>query len=163
MVNWQDAADFCTKLSKKAGKTFDLPTEAEWEYACRAGSKEACHYGKSLSSKQANFNGHHPYGGADKGPLLLKTVPVGSYEPNAFGLYDMHGNVWEWCKDWYKKDYYQESPAKDPPGAAKGDFRVMRGGSLSNFGEECRSAFRYHEFPRFRGFLGGFRVVMRLP
>lgn len=162
-VNWEDAIGFCKKLSKKAGKTFDLPTEAEWEYACRAGSKEAFHYGKSLSSKQANFNGNYPYGGAEKGPFLFKTAPVGSYAPNAFGLYDMHGDVWEWCKDWYQKDYYKDSPLRDPQGAAKGEFRVMRGGCFSNYAEECRSAFRYHEFPRFRGFLMGFRVVMRLP
>ena len=95
-VSWDDAVAFCRKLSelpeeKKAGRVYRLPTEAEWEYACRAGTKTPFHYGNSLSSKQANFNGNFPYGGADKGPYLKRTAKVGSYAANAFGLYDMHG------------------------------------------------------------------------
>ncbi len=104
-VSWDDAVAFCKKLSelpeeKKAGRVYRLPTEAEWEYACRAGTKTPFHYGDSLSSKQANFCGHFPYGGADKGPWLKRTAKVDTYAANAFGLYDMHGNVWEWCQDW---------------------------------------------------------------
>ena len=132
-VSWDDAVAFCKKLSelpeeKKAGRVYRLPTEAEWEYACRAGTKTAFHYGDSLSSKQANFNGNFPYGGADKGPYLGRTAKVGSYAANAFGLYDMHGNVWEWCQDWYDENYYKNSPKEDPPGPAQGLHRVVRGG-----------------------------------
>jgi formylglycine-generating enzyme required for sulfatase activity len=163
-VSWEDAMEFCRKLSKKEGKTFDLPTEAEWEYACRAGTTEAFHYGKSLSSKQANFNGNGPYGGADKGPHLKRTTGVGSYEANAFGLYDMHGNVQQWCKDFYKQDYYGESPPRDPQGPAKGALGpVMRGGPWGVIASGCRSARRNGHPPNFRGAYDGFRVVMRLP
>ena len=125
MVSWDDAVAFCKKLSelpeeKKAGRVYRLPTEAEWEYACRAGTKTAFHYGNSLSSKQANFDGNRPYGGADKGPYLERTTKVGSNAANAFGLYDMHGNVWECCQDWYDEDYYKNSPREDTPGPAQG-------------------------------------------
>jgi formylglycine-generating enzyme required for sulfatase activity len=134
-VSWEGAMEFCKQLSKKARKTFDLPTEAEWEYACRAGSKEKFHYGNSLSSKQANI--------ADKAPFLDKTTKVGPYKPNAFGLYDMHGNVEEWCKDWYEKDYScKESPLRDPQGPKAGKARVARGGSWGVSAGYCRSANR---------------------
>jgi formylglycine-generating enzyme required for sulfatase activity len=118
-VSYEDAVKFCTKLSEMAGekqkkRVYRLPTEAEWEYACRGGatSKTPIHFGKSLSSKLANFNGKYPYGGADEGTYLKRTCKVGSYEPNGFGLYDMHGNVDEWCSDWYGKDYYGKSPKR---------------------------------------------------
>ena len=119
-VSWDDAIDFCRNLSQRDNKRFDLPTEAEWEYACRAGSTGAFHYGNSLSSTQANFNGNYPYG-ADKGPFLKRPTEVGSYESNAFGLYDMHGNVFQWCKDWYQRDYYDESPIRNPQGPSTGN------------------------------------------
>ena len=162
-VSWQDAMEFCRNLSKKEGKTFDLPTEAEWEYACRAGSKSVFHYGTTLSSKQANFNGQLRYPGSAEGPHLKRTTAVGSYEANAFGLYDMHGNVWQWCKDCYKQDYYGESPGRDPQGAVSGENRVLRGGYWNSSASQCRSANRgagQHE-SRFGNF--GFRVVMRIP
>jgi formylglycine-generating enzyme required for sulfatase activity/pimeloyl-ACP methyl ester carboxylesterase len=116
-VNWEEAMDFCRIVSmrpavKDKGWVVDLPTEAEWEYACRAGTHTAFHYGDSLSSQQANFNGKNPYGGAAKGESLQRTTKVGSYAANAWGLYDMHGNVLQWCKDWYAKDY-QSLPGKD--------------------------------------------------
>ena len=163
-VSWDDAVAFCKKLSelpkeKKAGLVYRLPTEAEWEYACRAGTKTPFHYGDSLSSKQANFNGGFPYGGADKGPYLERTAKVGTYAANAFGLYDMHGNVWEWCQDWYDASYYKNSPKEDPPGPAQASDRVVRGGGWDGRGRFCRSAFRDWSEPGRRDDDLGFRVV----
>src|SRR5262249_8893658 len=128
---------------KKAGRAYRLPTEAEWEYACRGGasSYQVFHYGNSLSSSHANFDGRYPYGSAEKEPDLGRTCKVGSYKPNAFGLYDLHGNVWEWCSDWYDKDY--DGQRRNPLGPAKGTFRVVRGGSWLNYSGICRTAHRY--------------------
>jgi formylglycine-generating enzyme required for sulfatase activity/outer membrane protein assembly factor BamB len=164
-VRWADAVEFCRRLSalpaeQKAGRFYRLPTEAEWEYACRAGTKTAFAFGDSLSSRQANFNGHHPHGGAARGPFLARTTVVGSYPPNAFGLYDLHGNVWEWCSDWYGAEYYKHSPVDDPPGPASGSMRVIRGGEWYADGRDCRSAFRYAEIPTGLFYVMGFRVVM---
>jgi formylglycine-generating enzyme required for sulfatase activity len=166
-VSWEDAQKFCRKLSalakeKNAKRTYRLPTEAEWEYACRGGSpsRTAFHYGSSLSSRQANFDGTYPYGGAARGPFLNRTTKVGSYAANAFGLYDMHGNVWEWCADAYGRDYYAKSPKKDPQGPRTGARRVLRGGSWYVDGQYCRSAGRYHLPPEWRDFNIGFRVVV---
>jgi formylglycine-generating enzyme required for sulfatase activity len=123
-----------------------LPTEAEWEYSCRGGtsSYQVFHFGDKLSSSQANFDGNFPYGGAAKGDYLERTCKVGSREKNRFGLYDMHGNVYEWCLDWYDKDYYGTEAAKvDPQGPSKeGVVRVVRGGSWDLGGGFCRSASR---------------------
>jgi RNA polymerase sigma factor (sigma-70 family) len=160
-VSWTDAMEFCANLSKKLGKTVDLPTEAEWEYACRAGTKRPFHFGNSLSSKQANFHGDFPYGGAPKGVYLEKTTNVGSYEANAFGLYDMHGNVWQWIKDWYKRDYYSESPLRDPQGPDAGTGRLLRGSCYGDGAWKCRSASRHYSVPEDRTSLFGFRVVLR--
>ena len=106
MVTWEDAVEFCSQLSEmsaeqRAGRRYRLPTEAEWEYACGAGKETAFGFGASLSSMQANFDGFLPYGGAPRGPNLQRPTTVGSYPPNAFGIYDMHGNVYEWCADKY--------------------------------------------------------------
>src|SRR5262249_30864797 len=107
-VTWNNAVAFCQRLSQRdeerqAGRVYRLPSEAEWEYACRAAgiSMAAFAFGPSLCSTQANFDGNHPYGGAEEGPTLSRPCDVGSYKPNAYGLYDMHGNVWEWCQDVY--------------------------------------------------------------
>src|SRR5262249_15622705 len=134
-VSWEDAQDFLKKLSarpeeRKAGREYRLPSEAQWEYACRGGasSSTAFHVGASLSSAQANFNGNDPYGDANTGPYLERPCAVGCYRPNAFGLYDVHGNVWEWCEDWFDEDYYAKSPPKNPSGPDDGSFRVLRGG-----------------------------------
>jgi formylglycine-generating enzyme required for sulfatase activity len=170
MVSWEDAMEFCRKLTEKdraagkigPGQKYRLPTEAEWEYACRAGSATAFHFGNWISSVQANFNSKFPYGTAARGDHLERTCEVGSnkYKPNAFGLYDMHGNVWEWCLDWYDKDYYANSPPRDPSGPSEGSFRVLRGGGWGSFGGSCRSAYRRWVAPgdRYRDY--GFRVAL---
>lgn len=176
-IEWVYAKSFCTKLSnlpkeKSAGRKYRLPTEAEWEYACRAGASTAFHFGDSLSSSQANFNGNYPAGDAKQGPYLRKTAPVGSYQPNAFGLYDMHGNVSEWCADWYDPEYYWDSPDEDPLGPPFGVvdtgftnngnqnfFVVVRGGNWADDGRGCRSAYRYRAQPKTSYRLIGFRVA----
>ena len=147
-VTWNDATDYCTLLTVRdwllgrlpAGYVYRLPTEAEWEYACRAGTTTATAFGDGLSSVQANFWGDYPYGGAAKGPFLQTTAPVGSYTPNAWGLHDMHGNVWEWCSDWYGD--YPGGSVTDPSGPITGLWRVYRGGAWYDWGESCRSASR---------------------
>jgi formylglycine-generating enzyme required for sulfatase activity len=165
-VHWQDAKDFCKKLSdlpaeKSARRSYRLPTEAEWEYACRAGVKEYAPFafGKSLSSTQANFNGSQAYGTAVRGPNLDRTSIVGSYKPNAWGLYDMHGNVWEWCEDHPEEYGNRKAPVRDPRGAATGSQRIFRGGSWINSGAWCRSGMRYRATPTAKNYLIGFRVV----
>jgi uncharacterized protein (TIGR02996 family) len=163
-VSWQDAQAFLRKLAalptgKGIGWEYRLPSEAEWEYACRGGTSTAFCFGNSLSSRQANINGDYPYDGGEKGPNLERTCPVGSYRPNALGLFDTHGNVWEWCADWYGEDSYSQSPGKDPPGPSTGSLRVIRGGGWSNHGQFCRAASRYENTPSFRIISLGFRVA----
>ena len=158
-VSWNDAVEFCKKLSAKEGRTYRLPTEAEWEYACRAGTTTLFHFGSTLNGGKANVDGNFPYGTEEKGPYLKRTTTVGSYSLNAFGLYDMHGNVWEWCQDWYGKDYYDKSPTTDPTGPSSGSSRVLRGGSWGNHPSLARSANRARRTPFFRNINYGFRVV----
>jgi formylglycine-generating enzyme len=160
-VTWNDAVKFCEWLSKKEGRTCRLPTEAEWEYACRAGTPTAFHYGDSLTSDKANFNGFfpHPFGEGKKGPSRGQPTPAGSFSANAFGLYDMHGNVWEFCADWYG-DY--PKGGADPGGPAKGDRRVVRGGCYEAFGRNCRSADREEIAPDDSSTRTGFRVVIEM-
>jgi formylglycine-generating enzyme required for sulfatase activity len=148
-VTWDDAVAFCEKLSalpaeKAAGRVYRLPTEAEWEYACRAGASTAYHYGASPSSCLAN--------------LGERRFQVGSYPPNAFGLYDMHGNVWEWCADAPRS--YTERPACDPCGPMKGDVRVIRGGGGGYVPDFHRSAKRNYRSTYLPDWDLGFRVVM---
>jgi uncharacterized protein (TIGR02996 family) len=166
-LSWQDALAFCAALSDRqaeqsAGRVYRLPSEAEWEYACRAGTTCSApfHYGWSLSSRQANFDGTRPYGEARRGRNLRRTCAVGSYAANAFGLHDMHGNVWEWCADWFDVDYYAESPRRDPPGPSEGDSRILRGGSFYYIGSSCRAAIRFGRRPDSRSNLDGFRVAL---
>jgi formylglycine-generating enzyme required for sulfatase activity len=163
-VSWVDATRFCARLSalakeKAAGRVYRLPTEAEWEYACRAGTTTPFHFGKSASSRQANFDGEQPSGGAAGGPFLLRTCKVGSYKANDFGLFDMHGNVWQWCQDWYKKDYYKESPKEDPKGPYRGVARLLRGGCWGDPGSSCRAGRRGWFDPREGSADIGFRVA----
>ena len=159
-VSWNDAAEFCRKLSEKTGKTVGLPTEAEWEYACRAGTTTPFHTGETISTDQANYDGNSTYGSGGKGVYRQKTTAVGSFTPNAWGLYDMHGNVGEWCADWYDEDYYESSPADDPRGPENGHSRVLRGGAWLSMPLYCRSAIRPWFFPVEREAYWGFRVVL---
>jgi formylglycine-generating enzyme required for sulfatase activity len=168
-VSWDEAIEFCRKLTalakeKASGRVYRLPTEAEWEYACRGGTSSSTpfHYGDSLSSTQANFNGNSPYGGADKGKDLHRSHTVGSYQKNTFGLYDMHGNVMEWCSDWYDADYYQDSAEKDPKGPDEGKLHVLRGGSWIGGASDCRTADRCGRSPVSCVYYYGFRVVSSL-
>jgi formylglycine-generating enzyme required for sulfatase activity len=164
-VTWHQAVEFCKKLGEKAeekeaGNSYRLPTEAEWEYACRAGTTTALHLGDVVDSHQANFNGLSPYGAGRGGSFLRRTTPVGEYLANKFGLHDMHGNVMEWCSDWYDADYYTKSPKQDPTGPESGKERVTRGGSWSNSGKACRSAVRTKLPPDQSHYGLGFRVVL---
>jgi formylglycine-generating enzyme required for sulfatase activity/serine/threonine protein kinase len=167
-VSWEEAREFCDKLSllpaeRDAKREYRLPTEAEWEYGCRGGGRVShpFHFGRALSSTEANFDGNNPYGNAPLGPNLKKTAPVGSYRANPFGLYDMHGNVEEWCADWYDENYYQHSPRQDPQGPENGRLnRVLRGGSWFSGAFSCRAACRNALEPGCRTDRAGFRVVV---
>jgi hypothetical protein len=163
-ASWYDAVEFCRRLSgmpeeQATGRVYRLPTNAQWEYACRAGTTTPFHFGSVLDGHQANCNGHSPYGTTNKGPFLSRPTTVGSYSPNAFGLYDMHGNVQEWVSDWFAADYYSQSPFEDPPGPASGSFRVLRGGDWGTAAVTCRSASRFALQPDFPVF-AGFRVAI---
>ena len=140
-LTWLQASTFAEKLSelsaeKSAGRSYRLPTEAEWEFACRAGTTTDFSFGSRLLPSQANFseNAHQN--------TAQPTCPVGSFEPNSWGFYDMHGNVWEWCSDWFDDEYFRDSPTSDPTGPDKGTHHVLRGGAASNAGYECSSYLR---------------------
>jgi formylglycine-generating enzyme required for sulfatase activity len=159
-VNWDEAQEFIRRLNAlKDGFIYRLPTEAEWEYAARAGTTGPFAFGGSLTSSQANFDGNYPYGGTAKGPYLESTSPVGNYQPNAWGIYDMHGNLMEWCQDWYSDGYYGSSTGADPKGPSTGTSRVLRGGSWYSNAVGVRSALRDTNSPVGRHDFIGFRVV----
>ena len=148
-VSWYEAVEFCTRLSAHTGREYRLPTEAEWEYACRAGTTTQYHFGDTLTSELANYDAN-------------QTTEVGSCPPNAFGLYDMHGNVWEWCQDHWHKNYKgapTDGSAWDDQGESAS--RVLRGGSWFFNPGDCRSASRSSDLPGFRYIYIGFRVSCR--
>jgi formylglycine-generating enzyme required for sulfatase activity len=164
-VSWEDAIEFCRRLSarpeeRQAGRVYRLPTEAEWEYACRAGTATPFCTGAALVGVQANFDANFPVGDGTRAKPAGRTTPVGVYPANNFGLHDMHGNLWEWCADWYDGQYYRSSPRRDPPGPPTGQFRVVRGGSWRNHASTCRAAYRNALVPNNRDPYTGFRVVI---
>ncbi len=166
-VSWQEATNYCFRLTAREraagnlprGFEYSLPTEAQWEYACRAGTTTATALGGALSSTQANFDGRFPFNGADPGPYLERTAKAGSYVPNGWGLFDLHGNVNEWCRDWYAEQL-PGANATDPQGPPEGIVRVVRGGCWDMRGNICRSACRLNGRPADRGEYLGFRVVL---
>ena len=143
-VSWNDCQEFITKLNAKTSGGYRLPTEAEWEYACRAGTTTAYSVGDSLTKIDANIAGSN-------------TKAVGSYKPNAFGLYDLHGNVFEWCEDW--RGVYPAGVVTDPKGPATGTYRILRGGSFNYDGSNARSSFRYYYSPSKGNHRLGFRLA----
>ena len=155
-VSWGECQEFIEKLREKDKKLYRLPTEAEWEYVCRAGTTTPFHFGETISTDQANYDGNFTYGNGKKGIYREKTTPVGSYPANAWGLHDMHGNVWQWCQDWFG-DYPQKNVV-NPKGANTGSNRVLRGGSWSNDPRNCRSAYRYRYVPGLSNNRIGFRL-----
>jgi formylglycine-generating enzyme required for sulfatase activity len=160
-VSWNDAVAFCKTLTKKTGKVVLLPTEAQWEWACRAGTTTPFNTGNTISTDEANYDGNSVYGDGKKGGYHARTIPVGSFKPNAFGLYDMHGNVWQWCSDWYDKDYYSANRnGRDSQGPKEGLCRVLRGGGWYNPPVYCRSASRDWTVPAEHNSLIGFRVAV---
>ena len=164
-VSWNDAKEFIRKLNaKNDGYEYRLPSEAEWEYAARAGTTSDFAFGNDLSSDQADFDGNYPSGNAKKGKFLEKTNKVGSYQPNTWGLYDMHGNVWEWVEDIYSAGYSAVNLPTDGSPNLSGenqDLHVLRGGSWNTFGTDCRSAARKSSTAADRYNSYGFRVAAR--
>ncbi len=149
-VNWEEAQEFCKKLSQLTGKTYVLPTEAQWEYAARGGVK----------SRGYKYSGSNTIGNVAwySDNNSRSTHPVATKQPNELGLYDMSGNVWEWCSDW--KDYYSSESQSNPTGPSTGVYRVLRGGSWINDAGNCRVSSRYDNYPSRRGINFGFRVVL---
>jgi formylglycine-generating enzyme required for sulfatase activity len=178
-VTWFDAVEYCNKRSQQEELTpaytisgtgndrsviwnqyangYRLPTEAEWEYACRAGTITPFSTGNNITTNQANYDGNYPYNNNTRGRWEERTTNVGSFLANAWGLYDMHGNVFEWCWDWY--GIYTSGPQTDPSGADAGSYRVLRGGSWYDNGQYIRSANRNSSSPALRSHSVGFRLV----
>ena len=157
-VSWQNAQAFINRLNDlKPALKLCLPTEAQWEYACRAGTKAAFVYGNQIDSSQVNFDGTHPYNSGTPSEYRGQTVVVKTLPPNAWGLYEMHGNVVEWCQDWY--DTYSPKNIDDPRGPDKGTSRVLRGGYWVVLGRHCRSACRLNSSPGDSSERTGFRLA----
>jgi formylglycine-generating enzyme required for sulfatase activity len=163
-IAWEDAVEFCSRLSRMTGAVWRLPTEAEWEFAARAGTEASFAFGPTLNPEIANYRSEAPFGLAPKGVSRGGTMPGGSLgAANRFGLFEMHGNVWEWCSDWYDPDYFDDcrrlGTVLDPKGPAKGSHRVLRGGGWPSIASRCRSALRMVHMPGSRLDDVGFRVV----
>ncbi len=161
-VSHDDAVSYATWLSSRGGGgVYRLPTESEWEYACRAGTRTPFWFGATITPAQANYDGSDTYGGGPKGEYRERTTDVGTFASNGWGLYDLHGNVWEWCGDRYGA--YPSGRIRDPQGAPTGEYRVLRGGSWNNNPDNVRSANRNRNTPDNRNDNIGFRVVLVVP
>jgi len=160
-VSWDDANEFCQRLSKKTGKSYRLPSEAQWEYACRAGTTTPFYFGETMTTDLANYDGNSTYGSGPKGEYRQQTTEVGKFPPNSFGLYDMHGNVWEWCADpWHTN--YDDAPTDGSIWTEGGEdpSRLLRGGSWYNYPINCRCVHRNLNTSDSRNSLFGFRLVV---
>ncbi|KHG42439.1 hypothetical protein OA07_05195 [Aphanizomenon flos-aquae 2012/KM1/D3] len=155
-VSWNNAVNFCQKLSQKTGKNYKLPSEAQWEYACRAGTTTPFYFGESITPDLVNYNGNYAYAAAPKGQYRKQTTDVGTFPPNAFGLYDMHGNVWEWCEDDWQENYIN-APINGSALISRSSKNLLRGGSWGFNPGNCRSAYRGDYYLDYDGI--GFRVV----
>jgi formylglycine-generating enzyme required for sulfatase activity len=166
-VSWLDAMEFCSRLSQRIGRTYTLPSEAQWEYACRAGTTTPFHFGGTISPELANYVGNHAYADGPTGTYRKQTTPVGLFLANAWGLQDMHGNVWEWCLDeWHESYVGAPSDGQAWVDAAEGEkskesvkTRLLRGGSWGGDPGRCRSAYRGRSRPDDANDAVGFRVV----
>jgi formylglycine-generating enzyme required for sulfatase activity len=165
-VSWHDAMEFCSRLSQRTGRRYSLPSEAQWEYACRAGTTTPLHFGETITSELANYDASFSYANGPTGEVREQTTPVGMFPANAWGLQDMHGNVWEWCLDQWHESY--EGAPSDGSAWVDGEglsgeesrekSRLLRGGSWFVGPQNCRSAYRSRSHPVNRGSYGGFRV-----
>jgi formylglycine-generating enzyme required for sulfatase activity len=181
-ISWYDAIEFCARLSRERKMDYRLPTEAQWEYACRAGTTTPFHFGETLSTSLANYDGNYTYGPGEKGEYREETTPVKTFPSNPWGLYDLHGNVWEWCLDPWHESYHEkkqtDSEVWDEEKSRElyllnrnnvkqllndGRLRVVRGGSWLDDPRFCRSADRGRVNPVFHDDSVGFRVVCRFP
>ena len=158
-VSWDDVQVFTQRINQsRPGLLARLPSETEWEYACRAGTTTPFAFGDTITPEQVNYDGNSPYAGAAKGEFREKTVPVKSLPASSWGLYGMHGNVWEWCADWY--DDYEQLAVIDPTGPTEGSYRVLRGGSWYSYARNTRSASRDWNNPAVRIVYRGFRLAL---
>jgi formylglycine-generating enzyme required for sulfatase activity len=165
-VSWEEAMEFCARLSQRTGRRYRLPSEAQWEYACRAGTTTPFHFGETITSKLANYDASFTYANGPKGDYRKQTSPVGMFPANDWGLQDMHGNVWEWCLDHWHGSY--EGAPSDGSAWVDGEglkgeesrekLRLLRGGSWFDRPQNCRSAYRSRNHPGARDHYGGFRV-----
>jgi len=173
-VSWDHAVEFCQRLSQRTGRNYRLPTEAEWESACRAGTQTPFSFGETITPDLVNYNGNYPYGSAPKGEDRRQTTPVGQFPANSWGLYDMHGNVWEWCLDEWHEGYGAKPEALKRDGSIEwtqykinvlyddreGTYRALRGGSWIIDARNIRSACRVSNSRDLRSYDVGFRVVL---
>jgi formylglycine-generating enzyme required for sulfatase activity len=158
-VSWQDAQDFCRKLAKKTKRDYHLPSETQWEYACRAGTSTPFSFGETITTEIVNFNGEHRFRGEPRGVYGHVTTVAGTFPPNAFGLFDMHGNLWEWCADNWLDDYISSPRDSSSYQNKDSQYRVVRGGSWHEPPELCRSAVRLRVLESDAEEVIGFRTV----
>jgi formylglycine-generating enzyme required for sulfatase activity len=158
-VSWNDAQEFCARLSQKTNKAYRLPSEAEWEYACRGGTTTPFYFGETISTELANYHGNYTYGGGAKGEYREKTTVVGKFPANPCGLYDMCGNVWEWCQDEWHGNYINAPTDGSAWSNGSNNYMSLRGGSWINNPQYCRSAYRDYVIRDYHSYYVGFRVV----